>query len=51
MDSADPLQAQGLPCAFAAYLAQRDGGWQRVERGVPGWRERIRSLDGPPPQP
>ena len=47
MDSADPLQAQGLPCAFAAYLARRDGGWQRVERAGPAWRERIRSLDSP----
>jgi hypothetical protein len=25
MDSADPLQAGGIPCAFAAYLMERDG--------------------------
>jgi murein DD-endopeptidase MepM/ murein hydrolase activator NlpD len=35
MDSADPLQARGIPCAFAAYLVERDGQWQRVERGIP----------------
>jgi murein DD-endopeptidase MepM/ murein hydrolase activator NlpD len=41
MDSADPLQARGIPCAFSAYLVERDGRWQRVERGVPRRRERI----------
>lgn len=45
MDSPDPLRAKGLPCAFAAYLSERDGRWERVERGIPGWRERIRSVD------
>jgi len=40
MDSADPLQARGIPCDFAEYLVQRDGGWQRVQRGIPGRRER-----------
>jgi hypothetical protein len=44
MDSADPLQARGIPCAFAAYLVERDGQWQRVERGIPHRRERIRSV-------
>jgi murein DD-endopeptidase MepM/ murein hydrolase activator NlpD len=44
MDSADPLQAGGIPCAFAAYLVERDGQWQRVERGIPHRRERIRSV-------
>jgi hypothetical protein len=44
MDSADPLRARGVPCAFAAYLVQRDGRWQRVERGIPGRRERICSV-------
>jgi len=42
MDSADPLRAKGIPCAFAAYLVERDGHWQRVERGIPHRRERIR---------
>jgi Peptidase family M23 len=44
MDSAEPLRAKGIPCAFAAYLVERDGRWQRVERGIPGRRERIRSV-------
>jgi hypothetical protein len=43
MDSADPLRARGIPCAFAAYLVERDGRWQRVERGIPNRRERISS--------
>jgi hypothetical protein len=44
MDASDPLRAKGVPSAFAAYLALRDGRWQRVERGVPGRGERIRSV-------
>lgn len=44
MDSADPLRAKGVPCAFAEYLVWRDGGWERVERGIPGRGERIRSV-------
>jgi murein DD-endopeptidase MepM/ murein hydrolase activator NlpD len=48
MDSADPLQAQGIPCAFAEYFVQRDEGWERVKRGIPGRGERIRSVpEGP----
>jgi murein DD-endopeptidase MepM/ murein hydrolase activator NlpD len=44
MDSADPLRARGIPCAFAAYLVERDGQWQRVEGGIPHRRERICSV-------
>lgn len=44
MDSADPLEAKGVPCAFAEYLIQRDGQWERVRRGIPGRLERIRSV-------
>jgi hypothetical protein len=44
MDSPDPLRATGIPCAFAAYLVAREGQWQRVERGIPHRRERIRSV-------
>ena len=44
MDSADPLRARGIPCAFAAYLVERDGQWQRVVRGIPHRRERISSV-------
>src|SRR5262245_16014128 len=45
MDSADPLRAKGIPCAFQEYLARRDGAWERVERSIPGRYERIRGLD------
>lgn len=44
MDAADPRQARGIPCAFAAYQVERDGQWQRVERGIPHRRERIRPV-------
>jgi Peptidase family M23 len=44
MDSADPLRADGVSCAFAEYLVRRDGDWERVERGIPGRGERIRSV-------
>jgi Peptidase family M23 len=44
MDSTDPLQAAGIPCAFSAYLVERDQQWQRVERGIPHRREHIRSI-------
>jgi hypothetical protein len=44
MDSADPLQATGIPCAFAEYLVERHGQWQRVERGIPHRRQRICSV-------
>jgi Peptidase family M23 len=42
MDSPDPLQAAGVPCAFAAYLVERDGQWHRVERGIPHRGDRLR---------
>ena len=44
MDSADLLTAKGIPCALAEYLTERDGRWERVQRGIPGKRERIRSV-------
>jgi hypothetical protein len=44
MDSADPLQASGIPSAFAAYLVEREGRWQPVERAIPQRRDRIRSV-------
>jgi hypothetical protein len=43
-DGRDPLTANGVACAFAAYEALRDGEWRRVERGIPRRRERIRSV-------
>jgi hypothetical protein len=45
MDSPDPLRVKGMPCAFAEYLRERGGGWERVERGIPQRRERIRSVN------
>jgi murein DD-endopeptidase MepM/ murein hydrolase activator NlpD len=44
MDSADPLRAKGIPCAFTEYLVRRPGGWERVEGGIPRRGERIRSV-------
>lgn len=45
MDSADLMTARGIACAFRAYDVLRDGAWVRVTNGVPGRRERIRSVD------
>jgi murein DD-endopeptidase MepM/ murein hydrolase activator NlpD len=42
MDAAEPFAARGIPCAFASYEVVRDGGWVRVERGVPGRSDRLR---------
>jgi hypothetical protein len=47
MDSTDLLQAAGIACAFRAYDVWRDGVWVRVERGVPGNADRIRSVMHP----
>lgn len=47
MDSADLMTANGIPCAFRAYDVERDGAWVPVAGGVPGRRERIRSVDAP----
>lgn len=47
MDSADPLTARGIPCAFRSYEVERDGAWVPVSNGIPGRRERIRSVARP----
>jgi len=44
MDSPDLMTARGIPCAFRAYEVQRDGEWVRVVNGIPGQRDRIRSI-------
>ncbi|MGW4929662.1 M23 family metallopeptidase [Agromyces sp. NPDC004153] len=44
MDSPDLMTANGIPCAFRAYEVRRDGVWEPVADGVPGRRERIRSV-------
>lgn len=51
MDSADPMTAQGIACAFRAYEVEREGSWLRVTNGIPGLRDRLRSVepdDDPP---
>jgi hypothetical protein len=45
MDSADLLVARGVPCAFESYEVLRGGAWARVERGIPGKRDRIRVIN------
>jgi hypothetical protein len=43
MDSADPMTARGVACAFRAYEVLHDGRWETVVNGIPGRHERIRS--------
>jgi hypothetical protein len=43
MDSADPLTARGVPCAFREYEVARNGRWERVVDGIPRRTDRIRS--------
>lgn len=45
MDGPDPLVGDAVPLAFARYEALRGRRWERVERGIPRRRERIRSID------
>jgi murein DD-endopeptidase MepM/ murein hydrolase activator NlpD len=45
MDSADPLVARAVPCAFRSYEVLRGGTWQQVLNGIPGKADRIRLLD------
>jgi hypothetical protein len=42
MDSADPMHARGVPCAFRYYEVMRNGSWERVEKGIPRKVDRIR---------
>jgi len=51
MDRADPLTAQGIPCAFEAYDVWRNGRWQRVSAGIPGKSDRIRAVAAPDSAP
>jgi murein DD-endopeptidase MepM/ murein hydrolase activator NlpD len=44
VDSGNPAQANGIPCAFAAYMVLREGRWERVECGIPDRLARIRSV-------
>jgi hypothetical protein len=38
------MHARGVPCAFRTYDVLRDGGWARVENGIPRKVDRIRYL-------
>jgi hypothetical protein len=42
MDSADPIAATAIPCAFASYDALRGDAWVHIESGIPGKGDRIR---------
>lgn len=44
MDRADPLTANGIPCAFAAYLVHREGRWVLAEHSIPERLQRVRSV-------
>jgi hypothetical protein len=43
MDAADPLTAQGVPCAFEPYEVSRGEAWVLVQDGIPGRADRIRA--------
>lgn len=45
MDSADPMTARGIACAFRAYEVERYGSWVRVANGIPDRRDRLRSVE------
>ena len=45
MDSADPLRAAGLPCAFRSYDVLRGTTWVPVQNGVPLKTDRIRATE------
>ena len=42
MDSADAVQARGIPCAFSAYEVRRGDGWEPVHDGIPQRLDRVR---------
>lgn len=44
MDSADPLRARGIPCAFRRYEVERDDGPALVVDGVPARNDRITGI-------
>ena len=45
MDSADPLTARGVACAFRGYEVERDGTWVPVGAGIPRRGEWLRSTE------
>jgi murein DD-endopeptidase MepM/ murein hydrolase activator NlpD len=44
MDGTDPATAKGLAVAFDRYEELVDGEWRPVEKGIPGFNVRIRSV-------
>jgi hypothetical protein len=44
MDSADPMSAAGIACAFRTYDVQRSGGWTTITNGIPSRADRIRLI-------
>ena len=42
MDSADPLRARGIACAFAEYSVKQGSSWEHVHNGIPRRHERLR---------
>jgi hypothetical protein len=46
MDSADPLQASGLPCSFRELEILRGSAWVRATNVIPRGIDRIRSVGG-----
>lgn len=45
MDSADPMTAAGIACAFRTYEVRRGGAWETVTDGIPGRDDRIRLVE------
>ncbi len=48
MDTADPLTARGVPCAFESYEVSSGDAWVLVEGGIPGKADRIRAVNTAP---
>lgn len=45
MDGPDPLEAKGVACAFTRYERFVRDVWERVDNGIPGYLDRIRSAE------
>ena len=45
MDSLDVMTARGIPCAFRRYDVEHEGSWMPIQNGIPGQRERLRSVE------
>lgn len=45
MDSLDVMRTRGIACAFRNYEVERAGSWVPIDVGIPGSRERLRSVE------